>query len=671
MSVVRGAAIGWDDVPVPPGVEPDVARRRVLEALWRDALGDPSVSEIVEPSERSFCEELRALPLEARLAALRSLTDAAPPRHADWERELGRALHREYPGHPESGGWSFWDRLEARFTGRFEPQERAPRVSPSAEQELVALHTRFAASGLGEAFVVGAREAISGYAGTEIGIPDYRTGVRRCALPGLPVNLYSRGGSRVSHVVAALASVHLPALGFGPQPRSAPTLLVPIFTPTLPPLDPVAQAAREQAEREADAARAWLWSWLLRARGAGPIEPPAGHPAQAQHAELARAPRRGRFERLRAYTEASGWCGSSLLRGEAEASFVLRLARDYAAPGDGWVPWSTLSEGAAGAFGWRDAPPTRDARLSPEAERDAHRLHLRYAALGAGPTFVRAVGEAIRRIEKGNYDGSELSGGWGFRSGIRREAVRGLGLYVYFRLSDAIVAIQPEDLLSEDQPLLEEPRDPCELPEERALLRAIRRGRQDPGARLVYADWLVARGDERGEVVVLEELVREGRATLEQRERLLLLAARRGFPRYLGEDEHDEPLPFEPVLAGGALAFHTRHRGVSYVVRASRGQLEVDADGSPAARCPLPPVTDAGVSACSLEEAYLLLHAVSVAIRRCRRGALRDLEVPDLTLLAPFRAKCPLEGETVAKRDRRRWLREWSRLRNRPSRGPG
>jgi uncharacterized protein (TIGR02996 family) len=82
------------------------------------------------------------------------------------------------------------------------------------------------------------------------------------------------------------------------------------------------------------------------------------------------------------------------------------------------------------------------------------------------------------------------------------------------------------------------------------LLAAIATAPEDTQARLVYADWLLANGDERGELIAFDDADRRGhfeRFTDDPAlHRLLVLSARYGFPRFPG-DPDDALLVFEPV----------------------------------------------------------------------------------------------------------------------------
>jgi uncharacterized protein (TIGR02996 family) len=68
------------------------------------------------------------------------------------------------------------------------------------------------------------------------------------------------------------------------------------------------------------------------------------------------------------------------------------------------------------------------------------------------------------------------------------------------------------------------------------LLAAIAAAPEDLGPRLVYADWLLASGDERGELITIDDAERRGQFERFVDDpalyRLMELAARYGFPRF-------------------------------------------------------------------------------------------------------------------------------------------
>jgi uncharacterized protein (TIGR02996 family) len=106
------------------------------------------------------------------------------------------------------------------------------------------------------------------------------------------------------------------------------------------------------------------------------------------------------------------------------------------------------------------------------------------------------------------------------------------------------------------------------------LLAVIATQPDDPDPQLVLADHLLAAGDPRGELLVLDHLERStpgGLADPAAIERLLLLAATYGFPCV--RDEVPSMLPFEAIEGGGgypvryALHHEGRHYNISYNYR--------------------------------------------------------------------------------------------------------
>ncbi|MEZ4239006.1 MAG: TIGR02996 domain-containing protein [Myxococcota bacterium] len=112
---------------------------------------------------------------------------------------------------------------------------------------------------------------------------------------------------------------------------------------------------------------------------------------------------------------------------------------------------------------------------------------------------------------------------------------------------------------------------------EDALLAAIRAAPHDDGPRLVYADWLMARGDVRGELVSLEVSDRRGALGPAGRVHLQALVAAHGYP-------HPE-LPPDPVAqlpwhGGGThpTQYGLTHEGHHWYVRQRYG-FTIDLDG--------------------------------------------------------------------------------------------
>jgi uncharacterized protein (TIGR02996 family) len=106
------------------------------------------------------------------------------------------------------------------------------------------------------------------------------------------------------------------------------------------------------------------------------------------------------------------------------------------------------------------------------------------------------------------------------------------------------------------------------------LLAAIYADPHDDAPQLVIADWLLARDDPRGELIVLD--LRERTSELADPaalERLLLLAAEYTFPR--PTEVVDEPLPF----FGGDVVRAVHHAGRDYEVRCRDRRLGYRVNG--------------------------------------------------------------------------------------------
>jgi uncharacterized protein (TIGR02996 family) len=98
------------------------------------------------------------------------------------------------------------------------------------------------------------------------------------------------------------------------------------------------------------------------------------------------------------------------------------------------------------------------------------------------------------------------------------------------------------------------------------LLAAIEAQPDDPDPQLVLADHLLAAGDPRGELIVLDHVERRAPGGLtdpEAIERLLVLAATYGFP--CARDEVEPMLPFEGTDEYGTRA-ELHHGGRHYIV---------------------------------------------------------------------------------------------------------
>ena len=113
---------------------------------------------------------------------------------------------------------------------------------------------------------------------------------------------------------------------------------------------------------------------------------------------------------------------------------------------------------------------------------------------------------------------------------------------------------------------------------ESELLAAIAAS-PDDATRLVYADWLLARGDVRGELIILDHMERttpDGIAKPDQVGQLLRLAAEHGFPHL--PDPDVELLAFEQV---GRTNEHWRlqHDGHAYAIQRLGRTLTLAIDG--------------------------------------------------------------------------------------------
>ncbi len=162
------------------------------------------------------------------------------------------------------------------------------------------------------------------------------------------------------------------------------------------------------------------------------------------------------------------------------------------------------------------------------------------------------------------------------------------------------------------------------MTDEAELLELMRAAPDDDGPRLVYADWLLARGDVRGELIVLDHRDRTGALTgADQLERLLELAAEHGFPR-LPDDPCARILPFH---GGGAfpVQYHLDdHAGHSYYLRWRYG-FSIDVDDETVLEGDLETLT---TNEWTFRETTVILAIVSDAI-------LRGAPLSALTFPAP------------------------------------
>jgi uncharacterized protein (TIGR02996 family) len=148
------------------------------------------------------------------------------------------------------------------------------------------------------------------------------------------------------------------------------------------------------------------------------------------------------------------------------------------------------------------------------------------------------------------------------------------------------------------------------VPTEAELLAAIADNPGDEQTRLVYADWLIARGDRRGELIVLEHRERTtpgGLTHPDQCASLLRLAAEFGFPHLPDPDAH--VLPFEQ-LGRDVVDFRADFEGHNYML-ALRGVLFLKIDHGP----PIENLTMTLQRRWTDEETNVILSMTSRAIR--------------------------------------------------------
>lgn len=113
--------------------------------------------------------------------------------------------------------------------------------------------------------------------------------------------------------------------------------------------------------------------------------------------------------------------------------------------------------------------------------------------------------------------------------------------------------------------------------DEAELLAAIAASPDDDQTRLVYADWLLARGDRRGELIMLDHLERitpGGLTHPDQLASLLRLAAELGFPHL--PDPDIALLGFEQV--GRADHYRMFYGGHRYALLGQLGELSLTID---------------------------------------------------------------------------------------------
>lgn len=202
---------------------------------------------------------------------------------------------------------------------------------------------------------------------------------------------------------------------------------------------------------------------------------------------------------------------------------------------------------------------------------------------------------------------------------------------------------------------------------EHDLLAAIRASPGDVGPRLVYADWLTSRDDERGELITLDEHERSGAPlTREQLDRLLRLAATHGFPK-LPDDPCADILRW---TGGGSfpVQYDLEHAGHRYYLRWRSYDFSIEVDDSL--------VFEGTLDTRSGDEWTILETNVILAIvsRAIQSGApLSELLFPDQAGMRAhpmsFPGRCPQfvfpedfdgrEGLGLEPRDFTRWHQLW------------
>ncbi|MDQ3365834.1 MAG: TIGR02996 domain-containing protein [Myxococcota bacterium] len=213
------------------------------------------------------------------------------------------------------------------------------------------------------------------------------------------------------------------------------------------------------------------------------------------------------------------------------------------------------------------------------------------------------------------------------------------------------------------------------------LLEAIRAAPADPEPRLVYADWLLGDGDERGELITFDDADRRGHF---QRfvddpalHRLMMLAARHGFPRF-PDDPDDTLLPFTP-RGDGILTCTVA--GASYAIESDREVIRAGVDVEP---------DDEGYRDLVDVDGVLYPNAVEQGLRAPEAFTAREHEVVLSIVSRALRLGRPLAsiampyGEAIAELDRlcprrptqehalfgvvdyERWGQLWQRWNRRP-----
>jgi uncharacterized protein (TIGR02996 family) len=157
--------------------------------------------------------------------------------------------------------------------------------------------------------------------------------------------------------------------------------------------------------------------------------------------------------------------------------------------------------------------------------------------------------------------------------------------------------------------------------EEEHLLAAMRAAPDDARPRLVFADWLLARGDARGELIALDHRARTSELSLPQVDRLLELSAEHGFP-HLPDDPCASILRF---TGGGShpTQYETTCEGHHYYLRHRYG-FSITVDDGEEIELELNSVDD---NQWTFRETTVILSIVSEAI--VTRAPIAGLRFPD------------------------------------------
>jgi|GEM_PF-5299388 len=199
------------------------------------------------------------------------------------------------------------------------------------------------------------------------------------------------------------------------------------------------------------------------------------------------------------------------------------------------------------------------------------------------------------------------------------------------------------------------------------LFAAMRAAPEDDAPRLVYADWLLARGDVRGMLILLEQRERAGEPlTVAQLDQLLELASRFGFPR-LPDDPCADIFRF---TGGGSFPtqYWLHHAGHEYYLRWRYG-FSIEVDDETVLEGDLDTLT---TNEWTFRETNVILAIVSTAIRA--GSPLSELRFPDQAGLRTHPryhvGRSPLYGfpddlydpdRRVELRDRHRWYHLYDR----------